>query len=128
MNEIDDLSELLGKPGESVPVVDAADLKMVWTYCQELKAQHGGGVAVGMSVWKQLLAPGVDIRAIGYRLGMLGMLEMMLRAAWSLGEPSDNAFKVAARMELKWAQVGVVHNGFLFNLEGFLAEVMHEAA
>jgi hypothetical protein len=128
MSEIDDLSELLGKPGESVPVVDAADLKMMWTYGQTLKAEHPeGGVAVGMSVWKELLPPGLDIRAIGYRLGMLGMLEMMLRAAWSLGEPTENAFKVAAKMDLNWPQVGVVHNGFLFNLEGFLAEVQYEA-
>ncbi len=127
MSEIDDLSELLGKPGESVPVVDAADLKMVWTYGQTLKVEHGEGVAVGMSVWKQLLAPSVDIRAICYRLGMLSMLEMMLRAAWIVGEPSENAFKVAARMDLNWPQVGIVRNGFLFNLEGFLAEVQYEA-
>jgi len=129
MSENDDLSELLGKPGESVPVVDVADLKAMWNYGQILKAEHPeGGVAVGMSVWKQVLPPGVDIRAVGYRLGMLNMFEMMLRAAWTIGEPSDNAFKVAARMELKWAEVGVVHNGFLFNLEGFLAEVQYEAA
>ena len=131
MNEIDDLSELLGKPGESVPVVDAADLKVMWAYCQKLKAEHPecteGGVAIGVSVWKQILPPGVDIRAVGYRFGMLGFLEMMLRAAWTLGEPTENAFKVAAKMDLNWPQVGVPKSGFLFNLEGFLAEVLHEA-
>jgi hypothetical protein len=126
MSEIEDLSELIGKPSESVPVVDAADLKTMWAYGQKLKAEHGG-MAVGMSVWKQILAPGVDIRAVGYRIGVLSMLEMMLRAAWTLGEPTENAFKVAARMDLNWPQVGVVHNGFLFNLEGFLAEVQYEA-
>jgi hypothetical protein len=61
MSEIDDLSELLGKPGESVPVVAAADIKAMWAYCQTLKAEHPeyaeGGVAIGMSVWKQILAP-----------------------------------------------------------------------
>ncbi len=129
MPEIDGL---LGKPGESVPVVDAADLKAMWAYCQTLRAEHPeyaeGGVAIGVSVWKQILAPGVDIKAVGYRFGMLGFLEMMLRAAWTLEEPSENAFKVAARMDLNWPQVGVVQSGFLFNLEGFLAEVMHEAS
>jgi hypothetical protein len=58
---------------------------------------------------------------------MLGSLEMMLRAAWTLGEPRENAFKVAAKMDLNWPQVGVVQSGFLFNLEGFLAEVQYEA-
>ena len=125
MSEIDDL---LGKPGESVPVVDAADIKVMWDYSQKLKAEHGDGVAVGVGVWRQLLAPGVDIKAVGYRLGMLSMFEMMLRAAWAGGEPSENAFKVAARMDLNWMQVGVVRNGLPFNLEGFLAEVQHEAA
>jgi hypothetical protein len=54
MSEIDDLSELLGKPGESVPVVAAADIKAMWAYCQTPKAEHPeyaeGGVAIGMSL------------------------------------------------------------------------------
>jgi hypothetical protein len=124
MSEIDDL---LGKPGESVPVVDAADIKVIWDYSQKLKAEHPDGVAVGEGVWKQLLAPGVDIRAVGYRCSMLSMLEMMLRPAFTGGEPTENAFKVAARMDLNWMQVGVVHNGLPFNLDAFLAEVLHEA-
>ena len=126
MSEIDDL---LGKPGENVPVVDAADIKVIWTYCQKLKAQHPGSsnIAVGMSVWKELCSPGADIRAVSYRCSILGLLEMMLRPAWPGGEPSENAFKVAARMDLNWMQVGVVRKGLPFNLEGFLAEVQHEA-
>lgn len=127
MSEIEDLSELIGTPGESVPVVDSADLKTMWAYGQKVKAEHGA-MAVGRSVWKQILAPGVDIKAVGFRVGMLSMLEMMLQAAWTLGEPSENAFKVAAKMDLNWPQVGVVHNEFIFNLEGFLAQVMHEAS
>jgi len=39
MSEIDGLSELIGKPGESV-VVDAADFKAMWAYRQTLKAEH----------------------------------------------------------------------------------------
>jgi len=46
MSEIDDLSELIGKPGERVPAVDAADIKVMWTYCQELKAQRSCGTSV----------------------------------------------------------------------------------
>ena len=45
-----------------------------------------------------------------------------------VGQPTENAFKVAAKTDLNWGQVGVVQSGFISNLEGFLAEVMHEAA
>ena len=117
MSEVDDF---FGKPGESVPVVDAADIKAMWAYCQKLRSEHpecaGGGVAIGMCVWKQILAPGVDIRAVNYRFSMLGLLEVMLQAAWTLGEPTENTFKVVARMDLKWAQVGVPQNGLPFEL------------
>lgn len=124
MNEIDILR---GKAGEPVPVVDVADMKVVWTHGKELQARHPGGVAVEMGVWKPLCSPGADIRAVSYRCSMLGMLEMMLRAAWTGGELSENAFKVAARMDLEWMAVGVVRNSLPFNLEGFLAELQREA-
>jgi hypothetical protein len=123
-----ELDALIGKAGVPVPVVDVADIKVMWTHGQEFKAQHPGGVAVGMDVWKQLCSPGADIRAVAYRYGMLGLLEMMLRAAWTGGGLSENAFKVAARMDLDWMPVGVVRNGLPFNLERFLAEVQREAA
>jgi|HubBroStandDraft_1064217.scaffolds.fasta_scaffold48376_2 hypothetical protein len=40
MSEID---VLFGKAGEPVPVVDVADIKVMWAHLQELKAQHPGG-------------------------------------------------------------------------------------
>jgi hypothetical protein len=89
-----------GKVGEPVPVVDAADIKAMWTYSQELKSQHGGlGVGVDVDIWKQVCQPGADIRAVCHRLTMLWLLEMMLRAAWTGGELSENAFKVAAKID-----------------------------
>jgi hypothetical protein len=81
-----------------------------------------------MDNWKRLCSPGADIRAVSYRCSMLGLLEMMLRAAWTGGELSENAFKVAAMMDLDWMAVGVVQNGLPFSLEGFLAEVKGQAA
>jgi hypothetical protein len=125
MSEID---ALIGKAGEPVPVVDVADIKVMWAHGQELKAQHPRGVAVEVGIWKQLCSPGADIRAVSYRCGMLGLLEMMLRAAWTGGELSANAFKVAARMDLHWMAVGAAQNGLPFSVEGFLAEVQREAA
>ena len=125
MSEIDGF---FGKAGEPVPVVDVADIKVMLAHFRELKAQHPGGVAVEVGIWKQLCSAGADIRAVSYRCQMLGLLEMMLRAAWAGGELSVNAFKVAARMDLHWMAVGVPQNGFPFNLERFLAEVLREAA
>jgi hypothetical protein len=125
MSEMD---VFFGKAGEPVPVLEVADIKVMWAHGQELKAQHPGGVAVEVSIWKQLCSPGADIRAVSYRCQMLGLLEMMLRAVWTGGELSANAFKVAARMDLHWMAVGVAQNGFPFSLERFLAEVQREAA
>jgi hypothetical protein len=45
---------------------------------------------------------------------------MMLRAAWTGGELSENAFKVAAKTDLDWMPLGIVRNGLPFNPEGFL--------
>jgi hypothetical protein len=125
MSEID---VFFGKAGEPVPVVDVADIEVMWTRFQELKAQHPGGVAVEAGIFKQFCSPGADIRAVSYRCQMLGLMEMMLRPVWTGGELSLNALKVAARIDLHWMAVGVAQNGFPFNLEGFLAEVLREAA
>lgn len=100
----------------------------MWDHLQELKAQHPrGGVGVEVGIWKQLCSPGADIRAVSYRCQMLGLLEIMLRAAWTGGELSANAFKVAARMDTHWMAVDVVQNVSPFSVEGFLGEVFAEA-
>jgi hypothetical protein len=109
MSEIDNL---LGKPGESVPVVDAADLKVMWEYSQKPDA------ATGMAACKDLF-PNVDLEATGYRLTIL----RMLRCVWVGGEPSENAFKVAATIDLTWPPVDVVQQGSLFNLDRFVVAV-----
>jgi hypothetical protein len=51
----------------------------------------------------------------------------MLEAARPGGKFSDSAFKVAARMELKWMGVGVVQNGLAFDVERFLTEAHGES-
>ena len=120
---------LIGKAGEPVPVVDAADIRAMWTFSRELKSRNGDRVmATSVDIWKQVCQPSADIRAVAYRHSMLWLLERMLRAAWTGGELNDNALKVAARMDLKWMPVGVVSNGLPFNLEGFLFAAQQEAA
>jgi hypothetical protein len=125
---LSEIEVLTGKAGGPVPVeLDVADIKVMWTHCQELKARHPGGVAVEVGIWRRLCSPGANIRALSYRCGMLGLLEMMVRPAWTGGE-SENACKVAARMDLNWMLVAVVQNRLPFNLDGFLAEPRRGAA
>jgi hypothetical protein len=123
-----ELRPFIGKPGEAVPTIDSADLKALWNCYQEVGAQHPeGGVAIAGGVIEHICSPGADARAVSYRFAMLGVLAGMLEAAWPGGQPSDAAFKVAARMELKWLAVGVVQNGLPFDVERFLAEVRGES-
>ena len=121
MSEID---ALIGKAGEPVPIVDVADMKAVWARSRELNARHPGGLAVELGVWKQVCSPGADVRAVAYRCQSLGVLEWLLRAAWNGGDLSENAFKVAARMDLHWMAPGVSEKT---GLEEFLTEVFAEA-
>lgn len=116
MSEID---ALIGKAGEPVPVVDVADLKAVWAFRQKLPR-----VAVEIGVLNQVCSPGADIRAVNYRYQKLGVLEWLLRSAWTGGDLSENAFKVAARMDLHWMEPGVSQNGL--GVEEFIAEVFAE--
>ena len=121
MSEIDALT---GKAGEPVPVVDVADIKAVWAHDRELRAQHPGGVAVEIGVFKRVCSPGADIRAVAHRCQMLGLWEMLLRPVWTGGDLSENSFKVAARMDLRWMAPGVIQSGPA--VEEFLAEVFAE--
>jgi hypothetical protein len=125
---IPELDRFIGKAGDLVPPVDPADLKQLWTYAQELRAKYpNGGVATGIEIFKHMCSPGADARAVWYRSTMLGLLEMMLETAWPGGRPSEAAFKVASRMELRWMGVGVPQKGLPFDLESFLAEAQGES-
>jgi hypothetical protein len=120
MSEID---ALMGKAGEPVPVVDVADIKAVYAHGREMRALLPGGLAVEIDVWKQVCTPGADVRAVSYRCQTLGVLEWLLRAAWTGGDLSENAFKVAAKMDLHWMAPGVAQKS---GVEEFLAEVFLE--
>jgi len=125
---IPELNALIGKPGEAVPTVDAADIKALWKFQQELAAQHpDSGVAIAIGVINHICSPGADARAVSYRAGMLGLLHNLIKPAFAGSEPTESAFKVAARMELKWMGVGVVQNGLPFDVARFFAEVHGES-
>ncbi len=125
---IPELDRFIGKPGDPVPVVDPADMKAVWAYQQETTARYPqGGVFTGMEVLQHICSPSADARAVSYRSMMLGLLEMMLETAWPGGRPSEAAFKVASRMDLRWMGVGVPQKGLPFDVERFLTEIHAES-
>jgi hypothetical protein len=128
MRKAEALEMLIGKAGEDVPTVDPTDVKAVWSYHQELKMQHPGKqVGVDLNVLARICTPGADIRAVSYRCTTLHDLEQLLAPAWTGGNLSENALKVAAKMYLQRPPIGVVQNGFPFHVEEFLAEVQGEA-
>jgi len=109
-----------GRPGESVPAVNPADLKILWDDNHNLEAEHPTGAAAAMNVWKNLFSPNVDIVAVAYRCRVLSQLEMF----WVGGEPSKDVFEAAARMSLIRPQVGVVRKGLPFDFEQLYVEVL----
>jgi hypothetical protein len=119
-----ELNAFLGKPGEAVPAVDPADLKAVWMYCQETRAQHPQAfVGYSVEIFRQLCSPNADLKAVWYRSTMLGLLEAMLESACAGGKLTENAFTVVAQMQLQWMGVGTVHRGLPFDVGEFLGQV-----
>jgi len=91
-----------------------------------VKDSHPDGqVAIGMGVWNQVLPDAniADVMAVTFRNSMLGMLEMLLEAAYPGGHMSGNALKVVAEMELKWMAFGVPQKGLAFDVDEFLGTV-----
>ena len=120
---------MFGKAGEPVPEVDFADMKAMWAYIQDLKQRHPeGSVAIGEGIWRRGCSSDADIRAVSYRLGALGLLEMLLQPAYSGGQWSEAALKAASKMELTWMQMGTVYNALPFDVVAFLAQARAEAA
>jgi hypothetical protein len=119
-----ELDLFLGKAGDAVPAVDPTYLKSLWTYSQEIRAQHPQAyVGFCIEAFKQMCSPGADVKSVCYRYAMLSLLGAMIESAWPGGQPSDTTFAVAARMELKWMGVGEAHPGLPFDVGRFLGEV-----
>jgi len=123
------MRELIGKPGELVPEVDFRDIKAMWAFMQDLKKRHPeGNVGISTSVYQSVCSPGADIRAVSYRLSILGMVGHLLEPVYSGGEFTEAALKAAAKVEMTWLPVGVPQKGFPFDVIEFLARARAEAA
>ena len=101
-----------GQPGEPVPEVDPGDLKALWQEEQKIQARHPGRqVATGRGVAEQIVGPGADIQALGYRAGMLWLLNQIARERFSVftrdGQPTDAAFRAAAKVPVELMGEGI---------------------
>jgi len=127
---------MFGTPGEPVPTVSAEDIKAVWKLGRESEARsmaHSpelkrGQIAIGVELGKHVCRPGADIRAVWYRGGMLGLLEMgdgELLAPWKQrdGELQEIVFKSIATMLMTWMAVGVPQRGLPFDLNAFFRKL-----
>jgi hypothetical protein len=114
--------------GKKVPEVNFADFKAMWEYGQRVKERHPkGGVAVGTGIWKQVCSPDADIDAVFHRVSILGLVEMLLEDMWTGGQLSDNVLKAACKVEMEYMPVGVVHEGFPFDVVDLFMKAKAEA-
>jgi hypothetical protein len=101
----------------------------MWAFMQDLKKRHPkGNEDISTSVYQSVCSPGADIRAVSYRLSILGMVGHLLEPVYSGGEFTEAAVKAAAKVEMTWLPVGVPQKGFPFDVIEFLARARAEAA
>jgi hypothetical protein len=116
-----------GSPsGGSVPPVDPADLRSVWTMQSEAQALHPGKqLMIGAESYKQACGPEADVRAVYERVSHLWMLqEVGVLATWVHdGVPDDAVFHVAATIPMSRMQIGIAYNKPPFDLEEFIKQV-----
>lgn len=128
MPEIGD--PLYGHPGEPVATVSMADLKSAWQLYQDIKSQHPVSIPE-IGLIERVCGPGADIRAVVYRLQMLGFLEILngdRLAAWKQnGRPHEAVFSVVATIPMKWMEVGVSQSSLPFDVDTFFQEVQKES-
>jgi hypothetical protein len=128
---MDDEAGFWGHLGEPVPTVNVADLKAAWEIGERIEAQHAGGtVAIASTVIENACSPGADIRSIGYRCGMLRILEMWrgdVLAMWKRsGQFHDAVFRVVATIPMTWIGEGLSQS-LPFDVDAFFEELRKEA-
>jgi hypothetical protein len=110
----------------SVPPVDTADLRSMWTMQREIQALHPGQqIAISADAYKQACGPEADVRAVFVRVSHLWLLqEVGVLADWlHEGVPDDAVFHVAARIPMNRMQIGVPYKQPPFDVEEFIKQV-----
>jgi hypothetical protein len=112
--------------GGSVPPVDTADLRSMWTMQSEMQALHPGQqIGIAADAYKRACGPEADVRAVYERVSHLWMLrEVGVLATWVHdGVPDDAVFHVAATIPMSRMQIGMVYQKPPFDLEEFIKQV-----
>jgi hypothetical protein len=112
--------------GGSVPPVEPADLRSVWTMQSRFQAlNRGERVTLSADSYKQACGPEADVRAVYERVSHLWMLqEVGVLATWVHdGVPDDAVFHVVAAIPMSRMQRGVVYQNPPFDLEEFIKQV-----
>jgi len=110
----------------SVPPVDPADLRSVWTMQREVQASNPGQqIGISADVYKRACGPAADVRAVYVRVSQLWMLqEVGVLAPWLRdGVPDDAVFHVAATIPMNRMQIGVVYEQPPFDVDEFMKQV-----
>jgi hypothetical protein len=104
-----------------VPAVDPADLRRVWEQQQGFQAIHTGEQIVVDT--RGACGPGADFQAIGFRLGVLGMMRLI--HAWPPNTRLPDAlFKALAVIPMTGMAPGVPQQNLPFDLDELLRLIL----
>jgi len=112
--------------GGSVPPVEPADLRSVWTMQSGFQALHPGQqIMISTESYKQACGAGADVRAVLERVSHLSILqELGVLSPWLRdGVLGYAVFDVVATIPMNRMQIGVVYQKPPFDVEEFIKQV-----
>jgi hypothetical protein len=112
--------------GGSVPPVEPADLRSVWTMQSKIQALNPGQqIGISADGYQRACGPEADVRVVFERVSHLGLLQIagMLTPWLHDGVPDDALFDVIATIPMSRMQKGVVYNKPPFDVEEFIKQV-----
>jgi hypothetical protein len=121
-----------GKPGEPIPEVEPDDVRIIWNANRDVQAQRSGEqIAIDLELFRRICSPDANIPAVWQRTAMIHLLDMILPELLSQwrneGDLDAKVFRAAASIPLQWQAVGVVRQGFPFDIGDFVRRVTSEA-
>jgi len=110
----------------SVPSVDPADLRSVWTMQNRFQALNPGQqIMISAGSYKQACGVEADVRAVFERVSHLSILqELGVLSPWLRdGVLGDAVFDVVATIPMNRMQIGVVYQKPPVDVEEFIKQV-----